>query len=570
MSGDLIRKFPLVPLYQQDLAAADNNLGLLLHAEGRYQDAARACLDGLNIRKELADHFPKPDYRLDLAKSYTNWGLLLQSQNQADKARQAHEQAVDLLARLTVQFPDRLDYQHELGRAYINLGTFQQATGQFQKADETLGKALEITARLLQKKSQPEYVQDWGRTHLDLGILRQKTRRYPEADKAFGQAVEVFAKLVSQAPEVGDYRYDLGVSHLNRGTLLRLSGRGPEAESDLKQAADLLANLKAASPARPGYRQQLARANNELGICLGSSEGRTDEARQFFRRALELQEKLAGEFPDLPEYRQEWARTANNLGILLTRVNLKEEALPNYQQAVTLLKNLEIQPAQPEFWRDDLVDAYTNLANLLAKQGPRQEEEAITTWRLAVDLQRKQVAASPAVPEYQNALVRNLDDLAQLLLKHNQEAEARRLLQEALRFQQAVLAGNPQDAAYREAILTRAEGLLLLGDHAKAARLVTDLAGAAPSGWPEAPHAAGLLAGCMRLVLEDSNLGSEGQRRLEAKNYGDQAVQLLRQAIAKGFQDSGYLESPVFQPLRSREDFQALLAGLTKPKTASK
>ena len=54
--------------------------------------------------------------------------------------------------------------------------------------------------------------------------------------------------------------------------------------------------------------------------------------------------------------------------------------------------------------------------------------------------------------------------------------------------------------------------------------------------------------------------------KLRRRLYADRAVALLRQAVAKGFtQLEVYRTDPALDPLRSREDFQKLLADLAAP-----
>jgi hypothetical protein len=45
--------------------------------------------------------------------------------------------------------------------------------------------------------------------------------------------------------------------------------------------------------------------------------------------------------------------------------------------------------------------------------------------------------------------------------------------------------------------------------------------------------------------------------------YGDEAMKLLRDAVAKGFQDAAHMKKDSdLDPLRGRDDFQKLLADL--------
>jgi hypothetical protein len=65
---------------------------------------------------------------------------------------------------------------------------------------------------------------------------------------------------------------------------------------------------------------------------------------------------------------------------------------------------------------------------------------------------------------------------------------------------------------------------------------------------------------CLPVVERDAKLEAGAKQQLQA-DYGAEAVALLRQAWQRGVVNPGRWETdPVLQPLRSREDFQQLLA----------
>jgi hypothetical protein len=68
------------------------------------------------------------------------------------------------------------------------------------------------------------------------------------------------------------------------------------------------------------------------------------------------------------------------------------------------------------------------------------------------------------------------------------------------------------------------------------------------------------LAGCARLAAQDEHL-PESKRRELAAAYGERALAALRQAVEKGAKEVAQMKKdPSLDPLRSREDFQKLLA----------
>src|SRR5262249_21221306 len=108
--------------------------------------------------------------------------------------------------------------------------------------------------------------------------------------------------------------------------------------------------------------------------------------------------------------------------------------------------------------------------------------------------------------------------------------------------------GPPRDAA--------------LGDHAAAADAAEQLVRADLEPRPDLYAAAGFLARAVPLAEKDDRLPPAERRRC-AQVYADRAVELLRQALAKGYRDLNQLKSDdALNPLRRRPDFQELLAGV--------
>jgi hypothetical protein len=191
--------------------------------------------------------------------------------------------------------------------------------------------------------------------------------------------------------------------------------------------------------------------------------------------------------------------------------------------------------------------------------------QAEMEYRNALAVLDQLVARFPDMPDYQNQLAATMVNLAALQAERKEFAAARRLLEDALPHHQAALRSNPKNpdyrAYYRNNRLNLAMTLLSLKDHAAAAAADQFLQAALDPAIDPC-KAAGLLAGCVRLAEGDTRL-PEAKRRELARAYGDRAVAALRQGIAAGYKDAAKLKSDSdFVPLRTRKDFQALLADL--------
>jgi hypothetical protein len=101
-----------------------------------------------------------------------------------------------------------------------------------------------------------------------------------------------------------------------------------------------------------------------------------------------------------------------------------------------------------------------------------------------------------------------------------------------------------------------------LGDHVAAAAVAEQLLQIQLDPPVDACEAACILALCASVAEKDGKLTSEQQKQ-KAELYANQAMELLRAAIQKGFQDLDRLRSArELAALRSRKDFTEFLAQL--------
>jgi tetratricopeptide (TPR) repeat protein len=248
------------------------------------------------------------------------------------------------------------------------------------------------------------------------------------------------------------------------------------------------------------------------------NSGRPREAEAAFGRARDLHQQLAKDFPAVPGYRQNLASTHTNLGVLLQTTGRPQEAEAAYRQAR--------------------------------------------------DLQQQLAQDFPSVPDYANGLANTLVSLAILRIDQKNPAAAQRYLEQAEPYHRAALKANPRNPLYRE-VWRKNRGVLCLalcdlGDHMAAANAADQLAGIGFQPSTDTYDAACYVARCMPLAEKDMNLPAE-QRKVLAQQYADRAMAVLKQAVAKGYKDAGHMKKDSdLDPLRSREDFQKLLAELEK------
>jgi hypothetical protein len=184
---------------------------------------------------------------------------------------------------------------------------------------------------------------------------------------------------------------------------------------------------------------------------------------------------------------------------------------------------------------------------------------------------REQLAADlPDHQDIRNSMITTLVNLASLCVRQRQFEAAKRYLEEAQPHHRAALKANPLNIIcrdyYRKNLWALAEAHAGLLDQAKAVATAQEIRDA---GWdsPADAYSAGVcLCACIGIVAKHKELDAE-QRKQAAQFYSDQAMSVLRQAVERGFRDAKKLEqAKQLAPLRSRMDFQALLAEVAERK----
>jgi tetratricopeptide (TPR) repeat protein len=255
----------------------------------------------------------------------------------------------------------------------------------------------------------------------------------------------------------------------------------------------------------------LASSYINLGTAL-RKQNKLKEARDAFEKGIALYEKAAFRKP------AELAVAHFVLGSILEAEGKVPEAVASYRKSIAF---------NPDF---DL--SHHDLALILQTQG--KLPEAIAAWRSLVAIQERKVKEKSARPEDHSKLGGTLNDLAMLLNRTGEFAEARSLIDRAIERQQIALRADSDSPTYRRflrnhhTVLT--EALLGLGDHAAAARTAEKVPLFSTQGWKDEFGSAKVLALCIALALKDPKLSTEQRQRL-SQDYAERSKRLLRQAV---------------------------------------
>jgi tetratricopeptide (TPR) repeat protein/tRNA A-37 threonylcarbamoyl transferase component Bud32 len=542
-------------------------VALMRHRLGDESEAETSYRQALALYEQLTADFPmRPDFRRGLAQCHNDLGVLLSLTTQVKEAEAAYAEAVTIRKQLAAAFPTNPDLRHELARSHNNLGLLLIDTGRLKEAEMAYADSLAIRKQLVADfPARADFRQDLAGIHNNLANLHAATGRLKEAETAFVDALAICKQLAEDFPARPEVRQDLARSHNNFGALLRNTGWLKEAETAYANALAIQKQLAAEFPTHPDFRQELGHSHSNLAT-LYYGTGRVKQADAAYDNAVAIRKQLATDFPMRADMRHELAGIYESLGNFLSDTGRLKEAQAAYADALEIYKQLAADfPARPEF-RDALAESQNSMGNLLADTGQSKEAEAAYADALAI---RRQLAADfPNVPEWQNDLAGTLVNLAVLGKERGDFVQARRWLEEALPHHQAALKANPAHPEVRQFYRNNRVVLALScagqGNQAaavEAAGKVRDL------GWDpprNAYDAACTLALCVPIVGKEYKASKE-DREKQTQFYADQAMAMLREAVARGFHDAAHLKNdPDLAPLRKREDFQKLLAELEK------
>jgi eukaryotic-like serine/threonine-protein kinase len=544
----LAADIPATPDYRRELATSHNNLGNLLTALGQMAAAEKAYRRALDLQERLvADLANAPDSRQQLARSHNNLGLLLAGLGRRQAAEEAFRRALDLQEKLVADFAAEPRYCRELAISYNNLANLLVALGQPRSAEESFRRALDIQEKLAAEfGTGAEYRQELARGHSNLGAFRASLGQFAAAEQAFRRALELQEQLAADFPTLPGFRQELARSQANLANLLAALGQRQAAEQAYRRALDFEEKLVADFSKVPEYRQDLASNYLNYGALLVDLQ-QGPAAEQVYRRALDIQEKLVAEFPAMPEYRQELARGLSNLGALLTTLGQQQAAEQAYRQALSIREKLANDfPGFQQYGRQ-LAGTYGNFGKLLCSHG--KAEASLEWYAKAIALLEPLVRQEPRLITERLVLRNSHWGRAEALDRLARHADA-------LEDWDRALALNLGVADLAAICSGRAQSLARAGNHVEAAAEANTLAESAGLNGGALYDLACVFTLAAAAVKDDAKLRDQ---------YAARAVELLRQAVAKGFKDATHMKKDIdLDPLREREDFKKLLADLEK------
>jgi serine/threonine protein kinase/tetratricopeptide (TPR) repeat protein len=520
-------------------------LGSVREALGEMEKARDEYAQARAIFADLAAaHAEVPNYREALAVSLNNLGRALNDLRRPDEAEAVFREALAILDKLLAEDPEQPKYRQRMAKAYNELGHLLRGQGKLADERNAYRQAVAVLEKLVSDfPSVTEYRENLAVAQTNLANLLSRSGETDEGLRLHREVLATKADLVKSHPGNRTYRAGLASSYINLGFALEKLRKWSEAEAAYDQAITLWAQLVADFPSAPNYKHTLAMSYSNRAHTL-KAQGQPVRAIADCRQAKAILETLVSDFPRNAEYRKGLGTYSSNLGLSLLSNGQPAEAEAAIRAAITVQEALAAEHPQ------DLLNAvagagmYSNLGSAMRASG---RPEAALEWFGK--------AAATLEPLYQRQ-----PELADArLFLHNAHWERAQTLMRLKRYREALpdwdrcFELSVEQERFRSRF-GRLEALARSGDHVRAtaeADALAKVAGATPEMLFDVACSYALSAAAAR--------GDE--KRVE--QYAARAVELLRQAVAKGFNKADYMKKdPDLDLLRTREDFKKLIAEL--------
>jgi tetratricopeptide (TPR) repeat protein len=462
----------------------------------------------------LAQYGETPELRRLAGRAHDRVGRLRALLAEPAAAEASYRESMRLLDGLAAEQPGDLDALALAALARTDLGEMLASIPARQGDAEVL---LEEAARSFESlptegEGHEEAVTMLGTCEHNRALIESQTGRLPEARARFERVLELQRAQVGRlaSAEATAARNSLATSLAQSGDVLAALGEKEAALDRQREAVSILDQLVAAEPAAADLRLRLALAHGHLGALRFGGDD-VEGARGDVNIGLQLVDGLVRDFPTVSKYRLEQASMYNALAVLAGFSGSLAEAEDAFTRAVATLEEVERQHPDTEGLTMALAMARINHADCLVSQ--QRWEDAERTLLAEIALRRRLYSENPqhpVVPRLIDLEVYNLE----LLLPH--WTDAARLAEIAAEFPRQA-PGDPQ--------------------------------------WCHRPA---------KMLLRSAELAAAAGDDAAAGRYRQQALDLLQEAVRRGWRDSASLRNDAaWGPVREDARFGALLDAMS-------
>jgi tetratricopeptide (TPR) repeat protein len=542
------------PKFCRDSASAAMNLGYYHTRTGnpacqRFFEQARAQLEAL-VQADRTD----VEALAELRRVYTNIGYahhLLESR--PDLALPGYDKAREVLEQLTRDHPAVFSYQFQKAVNFSMMGDALIQMRERTRAESPLREAQQLLERL--HKQNPDDVRvmtTLDEVHVHRGRLNQYLLRKPrEAVEEFKQAAEWSEKVFKTNPNDTEVRTALARTMRDLGLAQQQAGDLPGAEKSLRRSVELNEQADPATRSRNLIllRQLVVGYSSLAGVA--EARGNVADAVRYHEQMVRVWEKELAPRNRSDTMLDILAHAYLRHGLFLAKSGRPAEALPALQEAERGLQKL-VRGDRGELYH--LACARAQLSTLIGAGQPEPDAAA------RAERQRYADQAVADLKEYfraggvMNTALLNKDPALQPLAGR---ADFQALIAERAAYEKAAKENDEANG--------RAVRFVHDGDHTRAVAEMQPVLVSKYATQMDLYNCACIYSLASAAAGKDGKLSTGEQSKL-GRQYADRAMELLRHATAKGYNQRAHLEhmktDTDLDPLRGRADFKKLMEDL--------
>lgn len=395
--------------------------------------ARRELLEkALALYVELSKAEPtNPQLKFEFARTQFRIGEVYDLLGDPQQSAEAYTKSIAMFEDLLAASPGDDESRHALAGAHAMLGETLRKTSNPESRSH-LNLAIDTQRQLVNRNDRSvEYILELSQTLNNLGLLLSDSGELDGGEQRLVEAID-HLQSATRRKQVDDRTRavcygDLGRSQINLGVLLRkIPQRSHEATDVYYSAIDSLRHAGQLDPTNREYRFRMAVAIIDLAnSLLKDGKDGVDQSIALTKDAASQFSRLCDDFPGIPLYRYELANAHNSAAVALATSNQPESAAEQFDKARTILVGL--QNEAPSIAASDA--RYSSLfGRVLGGLGflktiQNDWDGARRLVEQAIEYQQNAVELHPSNPEYASFLSQHRGFLEQILAEQNSKQQ---------------------------------------------------------------------------------------------------------------------------------------------------
>ncbi len=401
--------------------------------------------EGLPVHERLSKDYPHVTaYRRAYTDCLSQLATLHATAGRRDLAGDMVQRAHEEAQSLADDFPDLVEHQLSAATTAQALGAFYRAERQDSDSQRILSAATDRMRRLPQTFRESPEIQarhaGLVKAYADVAASNEEYELALELSKEYVSTLEELANVPNPPADVRD---DLAQGYRLLSTMHAEVNHPKEALDWLTKAVEAHRRLVQDHPKIGKYSRQLATSLSGKARRL-LRDGNPAEARKLHEEAQQFRQAIHAREPTRTDAQASLARGHRFMAIVLTAEKKWQLADAELDTAMNLLTDLRSRDSVSDLFNQI---ALTYLARTDQRLAQNQLEEAIEPLDKAIQIYRNEHEARPDLKHATRGLYRFLRRKADIRIRLNQYANAKRNIVEAEQLTLHEEWGNPYEIA---------------------------------------------------------------------------------------------------------------------------